>query len=411
MTPTSHAWNPIETSFGYRYRATIARPSWAGLLGQPVFPICLFSPKDSDAIYVGSGSHRTFMPSEMRFLETTDPMFLSMPYESSDGPSGVIPEYLVHITASATTLDIYSDHPMPAAVCDAAYQTLFSNQEDPIIRLAHQKDLPSHDDWVLAVLTAQREMEYGALEKIVLSRTSAFTRFSGQGGSGLYAGFAQQLTQNGYHYFYKNDAYTLMGHSPEALLRVRGEAVSVDVVAGTRLSGAQGSLLNSPKDLAEHAVVLAYVQRILSHYGPIQNSPRIEMDLGALTHLYQCVEVSVPMVYLGELIQALHPTPALCGFPKQTAKQLIADLEQSSRGWYGGVFGMSIGDTLDLAVTIRGLHLTEAACMAQVGAGIVAASDPIQEWHELNTKLQSVVAQLGDVSQGYPRFEKPADGQ
>ena len=402
MPMTPRVWKSLETTFGYRYRATIPQPSWPGLLGQPIFPVCLFSAKNSQDIYVGSGAHRTFAPSEIQVLATTDPMFLSMPYTSTEGPSGVIPQYLIHITAATTTLDIYSDHPMTAVACEDVYQTLFCNQEDPTILLVHEEDLPTHEAWCLAVRTAQREMQHGALEKIVLSRTSSFTRLLGQGGCFLYAGFAEQLAQNGYHYFYRHEDHTLMGHSPEALLRVRGEAVSVDVVAGTRLSVAQGSLLNSPKDLAEHGVVLAYVQRLLSHYGPIQNSPCIEMDLGALTHLYQCVEAAVPSAHLGALIQALHPTPAVCGFPKQSANHLIAHLESSSRGWYGGVFGMAIGDTLDLAVTIRGLHLTETGCSVQVGAGIVAASDPIQEWQELNTKLQSVVSQLGALSHVCP---------
>ncbi len=405
-------WESLKTSFGYRYRAVIPQPTWEGLLGQSHLPVCVFSAKEG-SVYIGSGIHRFFSPADMAALSTTEPLFLSMLYESLEAPSGILPKHMVCITGRSVTLDLYADAPMTDASCEILYQSLFGNQSDPKVCLANQTDTPTSDAWVATVLTAQKEIAAGALEKIVLSRKSSFKRVLGQDGCSLYTGFAAQLTHNGYHYFYRNAEYTLMGHSPEALLRVRGSEVAVDVVAGTRLSGCKKSLLNSSKDLAEHGIVLDYVQNILAHYGAIQKTPRVEMDLGVLTHLYQCVKASVPKKLLGNLIQDLHPTPAICGFPKQNANLLIADLEQTSRGWYGGIFGLSIGDTMDLAVAIRGLLLTDTTCVAQVGAGIVAASDPVQEWQELNTKLHSVVSQLGDLEILLQdmSIEKPSDAK
>jgi isochorismate synthase EntC len=388
-TMASLAWQSVETRFGYRYRAEIPRPTWTGLLGQAPGPVWAFSGKDTGSVFVGSGIHRSGTV-DMFSSADTDVFFLSMFYESVEAPVAILSTHLVEITDTKTTLEIYADSPMTPATCQSVYEGLFANKEDIYLALASREDSPSFLDWTSAVSEAQRHIQAGVLEKIVLSRQSVFARKNTHG-IPMYACFSDQLGTPGYHYFYR-DRDVLMGHSPEALLRLRGDVVSVDVVAGTRLSLSDQSLLASSKDLAEHDIVLHYVHEVLAHYGKTEKTPRTEMSVGSLTHLYQLVYTQVARADLQNLIRDLHPTPALCGFPKTTANDLIATLEKVPRSWYGGILGVSVGDHMDLAVSIRGLYVTDTRCEVRVGAGIVAASDPEKEWQELNTKLQSVLS-------------------
>jgi menaquinone-specific isochorismate synthase len=106
----------------------------------------------------------------------------------------------------------------------------------------------------------------------------------------------------------------------------------------------------------------------------------------------------IPSIHWAEVIMALHPTPAIGGSPKTMASTMITRLEATTRGWYGGLFGVSIDTTIDLAVTIRGVVVTDDACVTHVGAGIVAASDPAQEWEELNRKQHSILSVLGHTN-------------
>ena len=395
-TQTEITWITVSTDFGYRYRAVIQSPSWPCLLGQTDYPVWAFASKKSPSVFVGSGIHRRFSDSSVPIGRYKDPLFFQMAYESVSEPMAILPKQLIQIGPNNVTLDIYSDTPMSPADCTGRYQVLMTDKEDPLIHLSEQSDTPTLSEWTTAIASAQAAIKTGPLQKVVLSRKSSFRKTYTDKGHPLYQGFADALLDtDSYHYFYQDNDKTIMGHSPEALFRAEGESVSVDVVAGTRSSGEPDSLLASPKDVNEHAIVLDHVCQILGTYGPVDISERTELSLGTLTHLYQGVSAQVTPTHWAAIIRDLHPTPAIGGAPKKDANTLIARLETDARGWYGGLFGLSIDNTLDLAVAIRGICLTEDHCITQVGAGIVAASDPQQEWEELNRKLASVLGRIG----------------
>lgn len=389
---TTTDWQSLPTTFGYRYIRAIVQPTWAALLGEKTVPVWAFSAKQCDDVFVGFGLHRSFLPSELDFSKTSDPLFLQMAYESESGPSAILPRGLVHISKTGSTLTLYSDTPLTDMDCVSQYQALFHNNVDPAMSLSDRVDSPTFSEWQSAVSATQAEIALGQLKKVVLSRKSAFKRLASSDGTGLYTAFGERLSDaSSYHYFYRDAESMIMGHSPEALFRAQGTHVSVDVVAGTRASDSKESLLDSAKDMAEHDIVLEYIRDILSPYGVVKKTTRTELSLGTLTHLHQCLSASIPKMYWGEIITALHPTPAICGAPKASANYLIGTLEKIPRGWYGGVFGMFTDNTIDLAVAIRGVQLTANTCVSHVGAGIVSASDPLQEWDELNRKLDSVI--------------------
>ncbi|MDD5087867.1 MAG: chorismate-binding protein, partial [bacterium] len=88
------------------------------------------------------------------------------------------------------------------------------------------------------------------------------------------------------------------------------------------------------------------------------------------------------------------PTPAVCGAPRETARELIAALEGAARGLYAGAIGWVSADEAELAVTIRSALVAGNRATVFAGAGIVAGSDPDQEWNETELKMQPLLRAL-----------------
>ena len=114
------------------------------------------------------------------------------------------------------------------------------------------------------------------------------------------------------------------------------------------------------------------------------------MRLPALQHLVSPIrgtlrDESCPL----ELVAELHPTPAVCGFPRDAALRLIAELEPFSRGLYAGVVGWLEPHGIETAVAIRSMLARPDHTIAFAGAGVVAGSDPELEDEETRTKLRS----------------------
>jgi menaquinone-specific isochorismate synthase len=93
-----------------------------------------------------------------------------------------------------------------------------------------------------------------------------------------------------------------------------------------------------------------------------------------------------------ELLQQLHPTPAVCGVPLKAAKKLISDIEGRSRGWYAGAFGIVGDGHSEFCVSIRSVLIKDKTLQAYSGVGLVPQSQADQEWQELDDKLAALLS-------------------
>ncbi|GAA2973471.1 isochorismate synthase [Actinokineospora diospyrosa] len=201
---------------------------------------------------------------------------------------------------------------------------------------------------------------------------------------------------------------TLLGTSPELLVRRQGRIVSSNPLAGSRprsedavLDGRNATeLLASAKDRREHALVVTAVADGLAPYCK-QLSVPAEPELlptRAMWHLSTQVSgvLADPDTPVLELATALHPTPAVCGSPTATARRVIGELEPFDRGFYTGVVGWSDarGDG-EWVVTIRCGEVRGATLRLFAGAGLVPGSDPEAELAETGAKLRTLLGALG----------------
>jgi isochorismate synthase len=192
-----------------------------------------------------------------------------------------------------------------------------------------------------------------------------------------------------------------LGAPPERLLHKRGRALETEALAGSidaRVDSPERQLQASAKDLEEHALV---VSAITSALAPVCESPTLPARPGVrrLKHLlHLCTPIRALLnrdTHVLELLERLHPTPAVGGVPTRAALECIAETESFDRGWYAGAIGWfnALGDG-DFNVALRsGLVRSERAWL-YAGAGIVRDSRAALEYAETTWKLTAMLSSL-----------------
>lgn len=264
--------------------------------------------------------------------------------------------------------------------------------------------LPGSVQYRRNVARILREIEDGSVKKVVLSRCLQLA---------LQPDPAQLLTKlaarnpSGYHFALQLGDNCLIGASPELLLARHGREVSSHPLAGsvprsTDVDEDQrraAALLRSAKDLHEHRLVVDEVARALRPYCrklQVPHQPAL-VATPTMWHLGTRIsgELADPQTTSLQLALALHPTPAVCGFPAEPARRLLQEIEGFERGWFAGLLGWcdAFGDG-EWAVTLRCAEVGTHGTRLYAGAGVVAGSDPYAEWQETSAKLQTMLQAL-----------------
>jgi menaquinone-specific isochorismate synthase len=260
---------------------------------------------------------------------------------------------------------------------------------------------PPHE-WCEAVAEATRRIRSGRLDKVVLAREVVVTTDVAVSRPAL---LRRLLANYGGCYVFSVDGF--VGASPELLVERRGDLVRAHPMAGTtprtgdpaadaRLAAA---LVASAKMRVEHQITIDMVHDTLlpwCSYLDYEAEPSVA-PVANVQHLATMVEgrLSSPAPSVRELVGALHPTPAVCGWPRPEALALIDELEGGDRGRYAGTVGWVDGQGNGTwAVGIRCAELDGTTARLWAGNGIVADSDPAAELAETRAKLQALLSVL-----------------
>ncbi len=265
----------------------------------------------------------------------------------------------------------------------------------PIPCVTHSPPLftPEKEAWTKAVLTVLSQ-----IEKVVLARKCELSLPAAPDPFAITAAL-EPKAKGACLFCVEMEDFSFLGASPERLFVREGRRIETEAVAGTRKRGQtpeedrglKEELLGSAKDLREIAPVQAHLAKALS---PLVEervffSPVEIHETHNVQHLYsRCEGVLKGGISDAELIERLHPTPALAGMPPQRAIELIAQLEPFSRGLYGGVLGWQTAERSEWVVAIRCCLLEKKRATLFSGTGIVEGSKPDAEWEELNQKLK-----------------------
>jgi menaquinone-specific isochorismate synthase len=201
--------------------------------------------------------------------------------------------------------------------------------------------------------------------------------------------------------FWTEDGEGMIGATPEILFdQTSPQDLETMALAGTRRLDKGGeSLLDDPKEMFEHQVVVDGIVNRLERFGTVKVEQTKEIRLPALIHLHTGISVhSDSNVAFGEWVDALHPTPAIGAWPREQGwKWLRSQATANSRRRYGAPFAIiPPGETSGrCVVAIRNLQWEKGEAWVMAGCGIVGASQLDREWSELHAKLDSVQGALG----------------
>jgi menaquinone-specific isochorismate synthase len=270
-----------------------------------------------------------------------------------------------------------------------------------------QLDYPMpYETWHETITDATTRMAKGELNKVVLSRV-AEARFDQRIDVLAPLRYLAQAYPETYRFLFEaRPFHAFYGATPELLVGVNGHQMETMALAGSIRRGQTpeadnayaDELLHSKKDRYEHQLV---VDTLHDRLTPLtENLQMGETDIMRLSNI-QHIHTPITGTLKSNdgvlpLVEALHPTPALGGDPREIAMKLINDYEPVPRGWYAAPIGWIDGD-MDgqFGVAIRSAVAQDRRVWMYAGAGIVAASDPQKEWDETGLKFRPMVNALG----------------
>jgi menaquinone-specific isochorismate synthase len=275
--------------------------------------------------------------------------------------------------------------------------------------LCARVDKPHRLDWQRNIDLALAKFSELNLDKIVLARQTIFT-FGTELQPQLLLLLLQPNNIHSYHFcFQVNPTTAFIGTSPERLYYRQDRLLKTEAIAGTRQRGESlvldrklsDRLRNSPKDIHEHQLVVNHLRGILTelcHAVTVDRELAI-LKLNKVQHLYTQFHGNLKADLTdADILPQLHPTPAVGGFPRTPALQLIQELEPFERGWYAAPVGWVGYDEAEFAVAIRSGLIDRDRLLLFAGAGIVRGSRSDEEWAEIENKIHHFTELFTDSS-------------
>src|SRR5467141_2195987 len=269
-------------------------------------------------------------------------------------------------------------------------------------RAAFERDVAKIGDYIAAgdvfqAVLSRRQVVPGAVDPLRLYR------------------YLRALNPAPYLFYLTLDDVTLVGSSPEVLVRVEGNEVTVRPIAGTRARGATPaedeslatSLRGDAKELAEHRMLVDLgrndVGRV-AQYGTVRVTESLQIErYSHVQHLVSEVRGRLKDGYDAlDVFRACFPAGTVSGAPKVRAMEIIDELEPERRGPYAGAVGyVGWGATsMDTCIAIRSALVLKDRVVVQAGAGIVADSEPAREFAETEAKALAVLRALALAKAG-----------
>ncbi len=262
------------------------------------------------------------------------------------------------------------------------------------------------------VRRAKAYIAAGDAFQIVLSQR--FTRRTSASPLTIYRAL-RALNPSPYMFFLRfGEEFTLMGASPEMMVRLEDGTATVRPIAGTRPRGASveeddrlaQELLADEKERAEHVMLVDLGRNDLGRvcrYGTVK-VPRM-MYVERYSHVMHIVSQVTGTLDSDmdafDLLTATFPAGTLSGAPKVRAMEIIEELEGTRRGPYGGAVGyFSFDGSMDTCITIRAMLMQGDRVYIQSGAGIVADSDPAREYEETINKARALAVAIQRAEEG-----------
>lgn len=318
-------------------------------------------------------------------------------WDGFDLPFFFIPEFEVICKDNTTCISTYSYNQNPKELLIDLTSTKESEN-----KISFVSESPQYQDWESLVKKQTKDISAKRLKKVVLAKKESFeTQYPINHKNTLQSllkvpnthAFAIILDQeNGF-----------FGASPETLYTKTNQTISTEAIASTRKRGnslkedleLEKQMLKSSKDLTEFSEVQTGIENSLNTLcSKVKRSPISVYKNTYVQHL-RCEFKATTEASSFDIINSLHPTPAIGGFPKKEAVKRILELEPFSRRLYSSILGSKGKNKEEFIVAIRSFIVNKTLLTAFAGVGLVEKSEPEKEWQELSIKIESIIKGAG----------------
>lgn len=251
---------------------------------------------------------------------------------------------------------------------------------------------PDLKEWRTEFLELEKRFAAGELLKVVLAHQFRFQNVRSIGLRQLLCSeFPTQIDNRFRFLMASSDSDWIYSRSPERLLSTEGRMLKSEALGGTLRTGENCS---NEKLNREHNAIVEQIDHDLRLCGIMPQWEGLDarsLDLGTIQHLWHQVRGELPgSLFKTDLLFALHPTPAVCGLPKESALNVLENFESFDRGLYGGPLGVIHGSSWNFMAGLRTVFSSENYFNIPIGVGIVRGSCPEEELAELYAKLGSL---------------------
>ena len=318
------------------------------------------------------------------------------------------------------TLIVYAEPGVPGAYqkAQARLKALLAQLREPVT-IPVETPSPSQPaasvfgeaQFKQAVLKAKNYITDGDIMQVVLAQRMSKPFVANP--LALYRSL-RSLNPSPYMFYFNFEDFFVIGASPEILVRLEGDTVTVRPIAGTRRRGVsfeedqalEKDLLADEKERAEHVQLLDLGRNDAGRVAKVGTVKLTEnMMVERYSHVMHIVSNVEGKLQDGldalDVLKATFPAGTVSGAPKVRAMEIIDELEPVKRGIYAGAVGyLGFHGDMDLAIAIRTAIVKDGKLHVQAGAGIVADSDPSSEWQETQSKARAVLRAAELAEQG-----------
>jgi isochorismate synthase len=310
-------------------------------------------------------------PDLLGFPENRTGGFVFVPFPASDSPA-------VFTRADRYYVSNAPDNSAPADIAEAEPQNSGRKRHLEMLQ------------------TALESLRTGSLQKVVLSRSLSVPM--GADLTDSYQTLLAKYSQAFCYLWYHPLAGTWMGASPELLLAYADGEIKTSALAGTRPAEGRAEPVWTAKERREQQIVTDFIANRIRHIGgtPVVGKTS-DFRAGNLWHLYTPIKAKLSEAYAFELLSALHPTPAVCGIPKEEALRFIKEHEGFDRQYYTGYLGeigLEKSEAFQCYVNLRCMQIRDGKAQIYVGGGITEESRPEDEYEETRAKSRTMLAIL-----------------
>jgi isochorismate synthase len=256
----------------------------------------------------------------------------------------------------------------------------------------------SRKDYIHYVKSIQQQIKKGGFKKIVAARVVKTKKPNHFNAVSFFEALCKKYSSAFVSLVYTPQHGLWIGASPEILLQVEGNTFKTFSLAGTKAAGTKKGW--GKKEEQEQKIVSDYITGAFAKV--TKNKPMLQgpetVEAGNLMHLRTTFTYKgIPTNKWSDLVNKLHPTPAVAGLPKQESIDFIIAHEKAPRAYYSGYLGpVNLDKQTNLFVNLRCMQVLKNKLAIYVGCGITVDSKPADEWKESKMKSETLLRVLNN---------------